>query len=231
MNPTEQHEMLRECLSALVDGELECGEVAHACVHWRENGDARSAWHAYQLIGDVLRSDDLGADPAHESAFLDSLRKRLASEPVVLAPRPLPSVTHTARPVIAPSVAGGAGRARRSWLAPMAAAAGVMAVVGTLVFTAVPGLEPERQLADNTAQPAPMTAAVRADAASPLASTALPSDEPQTIVASGELIRDARLDRYLAAHKQFAGSSALGVPSAFLRNATVRSATAEASAR
>ena len=29
------------------------------------------------------------------------------------------------------------------------------------------------------------------------------------------------LDRYLAAHKQFAGSSALGVPSAFLRSATV----------
>jgi sigma-E factor negative regulatory protein RseA len=34
------------------------------------------------------------------------------------------------------------------------------------------------------------------------------------------MIRDARLDRYLAAHKQFAGSSALGVPSGLLRNAT-----------
>ena len=45
--------------------------------------------------------------------------------------------------------------------------------------------------------------------------------EPQTFVASGQVIRDARLDRYLAAHKQFAGSSALGVPSAYLRNATV----------
>jgi sigma-E factor negative regulatory protein RseA len=44
--------------------------------------------------------------------------------------------------------------------------------------------------------------------------------EPQTFVANGQLIRDARLDRYLAAHKQFAGSSALGVPSGFLRNAT-----------
>jgi len=44
--------------------------------------------------------------------------------------------------------------------------------------------------------------------------------EPQTFVANGELIRDARLDRYLAAHKQFAGSTALGVPSGFLRNAT-----------
>jgi sigma-E factor negative regulatory protein RseA len=44
--------------------------------------------------------------------------------------------------------------------------------------------------------------------------------EPQTFVASNQLIRDARLDRYLAAHQQFAGSSALGMPSAYLRNAT-----------
>jgi len=49
------------------------------------------------------------------------------------------------------------------------------------------------------------------------------SPEPQTIVASGKVIRDARLDRYLAAHKQFAGTSALGVPSGFLRAATSES--------
>jgi sigma-E factor negative regulatory protein RseA len=35
------------------------------------------------------------------------------------------------------------------------------------------------------------------------------------------MIRDPRLERYLVAHKQFAGTSALGVPSAFLRSATV----------
>jgi sigma-E factor negative regulatory protein RseA len=43
------------------------------------------------------------------------------------------------------------------------------------------------------------------------------------MVMSGKVIRDARLDRYLAAHKQFSGSSALGLPSAFLRSATVES--------
>ena len=42
---------------------------------------------------------------------------------------------------------------------------------------------------------------------------------PQSLVVDGRLIRDARLERYLAAHKQFAGSSVLGVPSGFLRNA------------
>jgi sigma-E factor negative regulatory protein RseA len=35
------------------------------------------------------------------------------------------------------------------------------------------------------------------------------------------MIRDVRLQQYLAAHKQFGGSTALGVPSGFLRSATV----------
>ena len=41
---------------------------------------------------------------------------------------------------------------------------------------------------------------------------------------NNKIIRDAQLERYLEAHKQFAGTSALGVPSAFLRGATVDSA-------
>jgi len=50
------------------------------------------------------------------------------------------------------------------------------------------------------------------------------SPDPQVLVANGKLIRDVRLDRYLAAHKQFAGTSALGVPSGFLRSATADAA-------
>ena len=46
--------------------------------------------------------------------------------------------------------------------------------------------------------------------------------DPQALVANAAVIRDAQLDRYLAAHTQFAGTSALGVPSGFLRNATLR---------
>ncbi|MDQ6638643.1 MAG: hypothetical protein M3Z15_03130 [Pseudomonadota bacterium] len=48
---------------------------------------------------------------------------------------------------------------------------------------------------------------------------------PVAIVADSKIIRDAQLDRYLEAHKQFAGTSALGVPSAFLRSATIDSAS------
>jgi len=47
-----------------------------------------------------------------------------------------------------------------------------------------------------------------------------PGSAPQALFADGRLVRDARLDRYLDAHKQFSGVSALGVPSTFLRGAT-----------
>ncbi|MES2977262.1 MAG: sigma-E factor negative regulatory protein [Pseudomonadota bacterium] len=44
----------------------------------------------------------------------------------------------------------------------------------------------------------------------------------QVLVASpqGTMVRDARLEELLAAHKQFGGTSALQMPSGFLRNAT-----------
>jgi sigma-E factor negative regulatory protein RseA len=43
--------------------------------------------------------------------------------------------------------------------------------------------------------------------------------ETPAMVADGKLIRDAHLDRYLAAHKQFGGNSAVSVPGGVLRSA------------
>ena len=199
----------RERLSALTDGELDGSAVAQACAHWRESADSRSSWHAYHLIGDVLRSDDLANDPARDAGFLDALRARLANEPVVLAPAPQQSESVGSRAV-------GEGR-RWSWMASTAVAAGFVAVAGVLTLTR-PGALPDRTDAATMAQAAMTTASMVAAPARISAAAAAP--EPQTFVASGELIRDVRLDRYLAAHKQFAGSSALGLPSAYLRNAT-----------
>ena len=70
-----------ERLSALVDGELEADATARACGHWRESGEARSSWHAYHVIGDVLRSEDLACDPARDAGFLEAFRARLKDEP------------------------------------------------------------------------------------------------------------------------------------------------------
>ena len=44
-----------EDLSALVDGEVDASLAAALSGQWRDDAALRSRWHAYQLIGDVLR--------------------------------------------------------------------------------------------------------------------------------------------------------------------------------
>src|ERR1700712_788604 len=102
-----------ERLSALMDGELDPSAVAQACGHWGTDDDARSSWHAYHLIGDVLRSDDLAEGSARDVDFMRPLRVRMSSEPVVLAPMPM-SIPRPAA----------AARARWSWRTSSAVAAG-----------------------------------------------------------------------------------------------------------
>ena len=201
-----------EQLSALSDGELGEAAAAQACASWRGEADMRASWHAFHLIGDVLRSEDLAADPARDAGFLAALRVRLEAEPVVLAPRPLEYAEPVTQPVR--QLANGA-RPRRSWIAASVVAAGFVAVAGVVVLTRGPAvLAPDATLAQGAA--GPKTTGTSA----PLAGSA----DPQVLVANGKLIRDVRLDRYLAAHKQFAGTSALGVPSGFLRSATADAA-------
>jgi sigma-E factor negative regulatory protein RseA len=210
----------RERLSALVDGELDANIVAQACSAWRDDPEQRSTWYAYQLIGDVLRSEDLASEASRDLAFVNALRGRLAAEPVVLAPQPI-DVIALPEPVVRGS------RARWTWVGASAAAAGFVAVAGVLVLTRAPGVSTDAQQ-DRTAgialsSPAAVQAAqpqAQAPAPAAVVQAANIAAEPQALVASGKLIRDARLDRYLAAHKQFAGTSALGVPSGFLRSAT-----------
>ena len=99
---------------------------------------------------------------------------------------------------------------------PSAIAAGFMLVIGTFAVLRPIG---------SPANPATTVAQAGAGVptVSPLREVSMRESSAPTsaAVVNGKLIRDARLDRYLAAHKQFAGTSALGVPSAFLRSATV----------
>jgi sigma-E factor negative regulatory protein RseA len=210
----------RERLSALVDGELDANIVAQACAAWRDDAEQRSTWYAYQLIGDVLRSDDLASQPGRDVAFLSALRSRLAAEPVVLAPQPVEAAGSTNR--------GTHGSRSRgwTWAGASAVAAGFVAVAGVLVLTRAPDVSPTPPSAapDSLALAAPPATQATPAAVVQATNVANVNAEPQALVANGKLIRDARLDRYLAAHKQFAGTSALGVPSGFLRSATVDTA-------
>lgn len=192
-------EQRRACLSALMDGDD--AALTAGCAAWRDDADARAQWHAYHLIGDVLRSDELASRPAADAAFLRALRVKLGAEPVVLAPA-------------APETPQ---RARR-WLAPAAVAAGVAAVAGTLVVTA--GL----WQADPSA---PVLASSPTAAPGAVAVSTQPT--PVAVVDPGKVIRDAQLDRYLRAHKQYGNSGALGLPGGVLQRASA--VTPEAQAR
>ena len=197
-----------EHLSALVDGELDGDAADHCCAHWREQAEARHHWHAWHLIGDVLRSEELACGATRSAQFLEQVRGRLAAEPVVLAP------SHHAGPA---ATAAGTRQRGWSWRVPMAIAAGFMMVAGALVATRVPPPSSADMVAAAGVPPVPAPV----PGGEPV-SRVVPPVEPQFVVADGQLVRDSRLDRYLTAHKQFGGSSVLGVPSGFLRSATLQ---------
>ncbi len=208
MRPDDTLPPHRAALSALMDGDASASDEALRA--WRSNPAARADWHAYHLIGDLLRSDEHRCDASHDLSFVAGLRDRLAAEPGPLAP------TSGATPTAAPMPA----RARRhgSWMAPAAVAAGFVAVAGALgvMRVAAPdaGLGDRNALAGSIAQGTGVKAVgLRAGNAPASAVVALPD--------SGTLVRNAELDRYLAAHRQYGNASALAVPGGVVRSATV----------
>jgi sigma-E factor negative regulatory protein RseA len=204
-----------ENLSALTDGELDSTAAGRICAAWRDDAAMRSSWHAYQLIGDVLRSDDLASTSARDSAMLASLRARLAAEPIVLAPEPI------AQPAMQPASPRVAShrRGRWSWMAPSAVAAGFVLVAGALIVIRTPLTG--GSLIDTTLARAGFGGATPQAVSAPTlaASGSEMPTQTEVAVANSTMLRDPRLESYLKAHQQFAGSSALGVPSGFLRNA------------
>jgi sigma-E factor negative regulatory protein RseA len=199
-----------EQLSALVDGELEPTALTGLLSQWRDDEGARSRWHGYQLIGDVLRSEDLASTARHDLDFLASLRLKLAAEPVVLAPSPAPhshlqSQSQAAQEIDPSKVTRLMPRRWSRWSASAAMAAGLaVLVVGTvnLMRPAAPSAE--------------LATAAPGNVPAPLQTSGL---EPSVQVISGSLIRDARLDSYLAAHQQLSGGSMLGGHAAYVRRA------------
>lgn len=184
-----------EMISALADGQLQGEDFAETVQVICNDRSALAAWHAYHLIGDVLRSGE-AAHAAPPQAFLDRLSARLAEEPC-----PQPQVA----PIVMRSdwTAGRAandGTMRWKMLAGVASMAAVAAVGWSVVGTG------------------PSRTAVQPQ----LAAAPQPAAESEVLARgqAGVMIRDARLDELLAAHRQLGGASALQMPAGFVRNAT-----------
>jgi sigma-E factor negative regulatory protein RseA len=200
---------LHESISALADGELEAGAQAQVLGALMSDPEAQSTWHAYHVVGDVLRSGEL-APSVSEVAFLERVQAAVANE------TGFPDIhvaTHlAAEPLQARVVRDAANASVFRWKA--------LASVACVSLVAV--------LAWNLGKPALDGATVQAQSAPPAETlvTQIPATAPiptegqsQEVTAQG-MLRDAELDALLAAHQQFGGHSALQTPSGFLRNAT-----------
>lgn len=184
----------KESISALADGELRGAAFAQTVEVVCAGGEAMASWHAYHVIGEVLRSADARIGrPAPE--FLERLSARLAQE------QPL-------RPAIggqpAPRAVPAANDETFRWklVAGLASFAAVGAIGWSVVAGGSPAAQPQLAVA-----PQPASAAA-----------------PATVLARTEggqvMIRDPKLDELLAAHRQLAGASALQMPAGFVRSAT-----------
>lgn len=195
-----------ELISALADGQLSGEDLALALSVCADDADALGRWEAYHLIGDVLRAPGSTA-PARDAGFVARLNARLVQEPALDAAQ-LGAVT---KPRL--SVPAGDGPAKRwpeaandsSLRWKLVAGFASIAAVAAIAWNAGGGL----------LTPAPQLA--RQEAAQPV----------WVVSEQGTMVRDARMQELLAAHKQFGGTSALQAPSGFLRNATFEAAQSE----
>lgn len=204
-------------VSALVDGEIGAGQLAEMLAAEDGREELLGSWHAYQVIGDVLRGH--GAVPAAQSpsVFLAGVRERLQSE-AVPAGQPVHDGHRAHAPVLpVPLVRGAAANDavfRWKLVAGFASLAAVMAVSWTVLSGApsAVGGPSGPQLAAVPAAP---------EAAAPIVANATPPSSAVVVnTGQGPLIRDARLEELLAEHRQNGGMSALQMPTGFIRNAT-----------
>ena len=203
MHPDPSSDVKRAALSALMDGDASATD--EACRAWRGDAAARADWHTYHLIGDLMRSDEHRADEAHDARSFVGVRARLAAEPVVLAPTAVAVLPAEGTPLTR------ARRARR-WMAPTAVAAGFVAVAGAMMVTRV-------STPDGAATGLTASATAPAGALRP-AAVAAPAVAPgQAGVVSAPMIRNAELDRYLDAHRQYANGAMQVAPGGAVRNA------------
>ena len=190
-----------ELLSALADGQLgdeELSAALDACAH---DDASLDCWNTYHLIGDVLRAPAQARIPMaadSELAFVRRLHSRLAQESIAsVAPTPVETVAVPAQSLAAVVHHRGAASNDSSFRWKLVAGVASLAAVSTIAWNASVFLAPSAlpQLAQGAA--------------------------PQIVLTSaqGPMVRDARLDELLAAHRQFGVASALQESSGFLRNA------------
>lgn len=190
MKPSTQ---TSELISALADGQLGGDDFAAALHACRQDDSAVASWDTYHLIGDALRSP---ASPARSAdmAFVARLNQRLAGEALA---GPAAGVVYVPAADVSHPRGDAANDGDFRW--KLVAGIASLAAVSAIAWNAAGLLSP---------------------AAAPQLAQAPVSQQVLVASPQGPMVRDARLEELLAAHKQLGGTSALQEPSGFLRNAT-----------
>jgi sigma-E factor negative regulatory protein RseA len=179
-----------ELLSALADGELAGGELK-AVESVFLSLELQSDWNTYQVIGHALRAGaGACALAGADSGFLQRLNLRLADEKPVSVVRSLSGHCVVVLPMQA---AANASVFRWKLVAGFASVSAALVVAWSLV--GAPNESLSSQLSQSSA-----------------------ADQVVVLSPQGPIVRDARLEELMAAHKQL-GVSSLQAPSGFLRNA------------
>ena len=233
-----------ERLSALADGALHGDEFGQTVDWLAQHGEAQTQWHAYHVIGDVLRSPEL-ARGAADMDFVARLQRRLVSEPLPHLVEVPDAVVVRAQPAaqvsrVTPIRAAVAQQAANADVFRWKAVAGFasLAAVAAIGWSAFAGIGSNGSDAVLAAAPAGMSAD-GADAVQRVSVAAAPaaaatgrgapfaatvpvlvagSDTPQV------MLRNPRLDEFLAAHGQATAGSVLQSPPGFVRNASFEGA-------
>ena len=190
-----------EYISAMADGHLDSSELGTALNSFNADEQRMRTWHAYHVVGDVLRSAEL-APLGSDFDFLEKLEKRLSLEPANWSTAN--GVLSQGHSLIRARVGKSSANAPvLRW--KLVSGLACTALVGTLAIG-------QWNRFDSAAN----------QHLSTLAPVAV---HPTTPVQLGDansqaMIRDPVLDSLLAAHHQLGGHSALQRPSGFLRNAT-----------
>jgi sigma-E factor negative regulatory protein RseA len=192
-------EFERALISDLADGQLRSDAFAEAMALLDDNSQARAYWHGLHVAGDVLRGEASAnaSNTAKDMAFLDTFRANLAKE------SPLKTVAQV-NAVNDANVRAAVPTANDSffnwkWVGGLSAAAAVVAFSWNLVSN---------------------TATSPGGAGAQLAQSAPQAEPVVTQTSAGAMLRNPQLDALIAAHNQAGGSSALQMPSGFLRSAT-----------
>jgi sigma-E factor negative regulatory protein RseA len=196
-------------ISDLADGQLPADAFADVMDLLDGNSQARAYWHGLHVAGDILRAErgSQVANTDKDMAFLDTFKANLAKELPLKAVFATSDVQFAVQSTDVPasvSVAKVAKAANDSffswkWAGGLSAAAAVAVFSWNVVSTTVTTPNSAAaQLAQSATQTAPVV----------------------TQTAAGAMLRNPQLDALIAAHNQAGGTSALQMPSGFLRSAT-----------